>query len=263
MSASVRRALGALLRQWRAAALLAALIGIWELYVDLGGADPLILPAPHAVASAMYDDRGLLWSNFLVTAEEVLLGILVAAAAALAAAITMHFFVTVRRSVYPLLVASQTIPIPILAPVLTLWLGFGIFPKLLVVALVSFFSIVVTTLAGFASVDPELIKLMRTFDAPRRRVFWSIELPTALPSMFTGAKIAVIVAVIGAVFAEQNGASAGLGYLFSQSIPQLLTARAYAIVVILSAFAIALFAALTLAERLATPWAHQPTEVDR
>jgi NitT/TauT family transport system permease protein/putative hydroxymethylpyrimidine transport system permease protein len=243
---------------WRPLLVVVALLGIWELYVDLGGADPLILPAPHAVAQSLFVDRALLWSNFLVTAQEVLLGILVAAAAALVLATAMHFFATVRNAVYPLLIASQTVPIPILAPVLVLWLGFGILPKLVVIALVSFFSIVVTTLAGFAAVDPELLKLMRTFDAPRRRVFWSIELPTALPGVFTGAKIAVIVAVIGAVFAEQAGASSGLGYLFAQAIPNLQTARAYAAVVILSAFAIALFLVLTLAERLATPWAHQP-----
>ncbi len=218
----------------------------------------MILPAPHAIAQSLVDDRALLWSNFLVTAQEVLLGILVAAVASLVLATAMHFFATVRNAVYPLLIASQTIPIPILAPVLVLWLGFGILPKLVVVALVSFFSIVVTTLAGFASVDPDLLKLMRTFDAPRRRVFWSIELPTALPGVFTGAKIAVIFAVIGAVFAEQAGASSGLGYLFAQAIPNLDTARAYATVVILSAFAIALFVLLTLAERRATPWAHQP-----
>jgi len=261
MSAGARRALvmpaRALLRQWRAALLLATLIGIWELYVDLGGADPLILPAPHAVAASMYDDRGLLWSNFLVTAEEVLLGILVAAVTALALATAMHFFVTIRRAVYPLLIASQTIPIPMLAPVLVLWLGFGILPKLIVIALVSFFSIVITTLAGFASVDPELLKLVRTFDMSRRRAFFSIELPTALPGVFTGAKIAVIVAVIGAVFAEQAGSNSGLGYVFTQALPQLLTARAFAAVVILSLFAIALFSALTLAERLTVPWAHR------
>ena len=245
---------------WRPLVVVVALLGIWELYVDLGGADQLILPAPHAVAQSLYDDRALLWSNFLVTAQEILLGILVAAAAALLLATAMHRFATLRNAFYPLLIASQTIPIPMLAPVLVLWLGFGILPKLVVIALVSFFSIVVTTLAGFASVDPELLKLMRTFDAPRRRVFWSIELPAALPGVFTGAKIAVIVAVIGAVFAEQSGASSGLGYLFVQSIPQLQTARAYATVAVLSAFAIALFAVLTLAERLATPWAHQPKE---
>jgi ABC-type nitrate/sulfonate/bicarbonate transport system permease component len=251
----VRRAL----LGWRAALVLAALIGIWELYVDLGGADPLILPAPHQVASALYDDWSLLWSNFLVTAEEVLLGIGVAAVAGFACAVALHLSArTLRPAVYPLLIASQTIPIPMIAPLLVLWLGFGILPKLVVIALVSFFSIVVTTLAGLAAVDADLIKLMRTFDAPRLRTFRHIELPAALPGLFTGAKIAVVVAVIGAVFAEWSGSTSGLGYLFQQSIPQLLTARAYAAVAILSLFAIALFALLTLAERLALPWAYEP-----
>jgi NitT/TauT family transport system permease protein/putative hydroxymethylpyrimidine transport system permease protein len=238
--------------------LLLALLGIWELYADLGGGDRLILPAPHDVAKALFTDRSLLWSNFLVTAQEVLLGILVAAIAGLALAVAIHFSRTLRAAVYPLLVASQTVPIPILAPVLVLWLGFGLLPKLVVIALVSFFSIVVTTLDGLAAVDPDLLKLMRTFDAPRGRSFRHVELPSALPGVFTGAKIAVAVAVIGAVLAEQAGADSGLGYLFEQADGQLLMPRAYAAVVILSAFAIALFALLTLAERLALPWAHEP-----
>jgi putative hydroxymethylpyrimidine transport system permease protein len=241
-----------------AALLLLALLGVWELYVDLGGVDPLILSSPHDIAKALFDDRSLLWSNFLVTAQEVLFGILVAAAAGLIFAIAIHFSGTLRRALYPLLVASQAIPFPVLATLLTFWLGFGILPKLVVIALVSFFSIVVTTLAGLAAVDPELIKLMRTFDASRLRTFRHIELPAALPGVFTGAKIAVAVAVIGAVFAEQAGSNSGLGYLLQQSIPQLLTARAYAAVVILSLFAIGLFALLTLAERLALPWAYEP-----
>ncbi len=257
----MRRALSG----WRAVLLLAVLLGIWELYVDVGGADPLILPAPHAIAQSLYDDRSLLWSNFLVTAEEVLLGILVAAVAGLVLAVAIHFSQTLRRAVYPLLVASQTVPIPMVAPLLILWLGFGILPKLIVVALVSFFSIVVTTLAGLAAVDPALIKLMATFDASRLRTFRHVELPAALPGLFTGVKIAVVFAVIGAVFAEYSGANAGLGYLFLISEPQLLIARSWAAIVILSAFAIALFWLLTLAERLALPWAYQPTsgEINR
>jgi putative hydroxymethylpyrimidine transport system permease protein len=242
---------------WRAVLVLAVLIGIWELYVDLGGVDPLILPAPHQVASSLYSDRSLLWSNFLVTAQEVMLGILVAALAGFVFAVVIHFFVTLRQAFYPLLIASQAVPIPVLAPVLAFWLGFGILPKLVVIALVSFFSIVVTTLAGFATVDPDLIKLMRTFDASRLRVFRHVELPAALPGLFTGARIAVAVAVIGAVLAEQAGSNSGLGYLLLQSIPQLLSARAVAAVVILSLFAVGLFMALTAAERLALPWAYQ------
>jgi putative hydroxymethylpyrimidine transport system permease protein len=246
-------------RSWLAVVLVAALLGAWELYVDAGGVDPLILPAPHAIAKSLYLDRALLWSNFLVTAEEVLLGILVAALAGFVLAILIHLSATLRRAVYPVVVASQTVPIPIIAPVLALWLGFGIGPKLVVIALVSFFSIVVTTLAGLTAVDPDLLKLMRTFDASRLRAFRHVELPAALPGLFTGAKIAVVVAVIGAVFAEQAGSSSGLGYLFEQSIPQLLTARAYAAVVILSVFAIGLFALLSATQRFVLPWAQPPT----
>ena len=142
---------------WRALVVVLVLLGAWELYVDLGGADPLILPPVHAVAQSLYDNRGLLWSSFLVTAQEIVLGILVATGAALALATAMHFVAALRRAFYPVLVASQTIPIPMLAPLLVLWLGFGIGPKLVVIALVSFFPIVVTTMAGVAAVDGELI----------------------------------------------------------------------------------------------------------
>jgi len=244
---------------WRPLLLLAVLLGIWELYVDLGGADSLILPAPHAIAQSLYDDRSLLWSNFVVTAEEVLLGILVAAVAGLGLAIAIHFSRTLRQAIYPLLVASQAIPIPIIAPLLVLWLGFGIAPKLVVIALVCFFPIVVTTLAGLAAVDPGLVKLMRSFDAPRRRTFWHVEFPSALPGVLTGTKIAAAIAVIAAVLAELSGANSGLGYLYQQSEAQLLMPRAYAAVLILCLFAISLFALLTVIERIALPWAYETT----
>jgi NitT/TauT family transport system permease protein/putative hydroxymethylpyrimidine transport system permease protein len=246
----------AVLKGWRPIALLLILLSCWELYVDLGGADPLILPAPHGIWKALYHDRALLWSNFLVTAQEVLLGIGVAAVAALLLAIAIHFSETLRRALYPLLVASQALPIPMIAPLLVLWLGFGILPKLVVIALVSFFPIVVTTLAGLASVDPELLKLMRTYDATRLRTFRHVELPSALPALVTGTKIAAVVAVIGAVFAELAGSNSGLGYLFQQAEAQVLVPRAYAAVLILSVFAILLFALLAQLERFALPWAY-------
>ncbi len=245
---------------WRAALLLLLLLGIWEVYVDAGGADPVILPPPHAVFSALYTDRSLLWSSFLVTAKEVLLGMLVASVIGLALAVAIHFSRTLRQAIYPLLVGSQAVPVPAFASVLLIWIGFGLVPKLAVIALVSFFPIVVTTLAGLASVDPDLIKLMRTLDAPRRRTFWHVELPTALPGVLTGAKIAVAVAVIGAVFAEWGSSTAGLGYLYQQAQNQLLMPRAYATILILSLFAVALFALLSLVERLAVPWAYQARE---
>ncbi len=232
------------------------LLGAWELYVDLGGADPLILPPPHAIARSLYVDRALLWSNLLATAEEVLLGFMLALVVAFTLAVMIHFSPTLRRALYPLLIASQTVPIPIVAPVLVLWLGFGLLPKLLIVALVVFFPVVVNLLAGLEGADPGLLKLMRTFDASPLRTFREVELPGALPDLFTGAKLAAVFAPIAAVFAEGAGASKGLGFLFTVSLPQLLMARAYACVVVLSVFAIALFGLLTAAERIALPWAH-------
>jgi NitT/TauT family transport system permease protein/putative hydroxymethylpyrimidine transport system permease protein len=192
-----------------------------------------------------------------VTAGEVLLGILVAAAAGIACALAVHLSETLRRSVQPLLIASQTIPIPIVAPLLVAWLGFGLAPKLAIVGLICFFPITVTTLDGLASVDPELRKLMRTLDATRWQTLRHVEAPAALPALLSGARIAVAIAVIGAVLAEQAGSSEGLGHLILQAIPQLETARAYAAVVVLSLFAVCLYGMLSLAERRLLPWTHR------
>ena len=241
----------------RALTLAILLLAGWEAYAQLSGIDDFILPAPTEVAAALYADRALLWQNFEVTAAEVLLGIGVAVTAGLACAVAIHLSLTLRRTAYPLLVASQTIPIVIVAPLLVAWLGYDLAPKLAIVGLVCFFPVTVTTLDGLAGVDPDLRKLMRTLDASRLQSFRRVEAPAALPALFSGARIAVAVAVIGAVLAEQAGSSDGLGHLILQAIPQFETARAYAAVVVLSAFAIALFAGLRLAERRLLPWAHR------
>jgi putative hydroxymethylpyrimidine transport system permease protein len=241
----------------RALMLAVLLLAGWEAYAQLSGIDDFILPAPTEVAAALYADRGVLWQNLQVTAAEVLLGIGVAVAAGVGCAVAIHLSVTLRRTAYPLLVASQTIPIVIVAPLLVAWLGYDLAPKLAIVGLVCFFPVTVTTLDGLAGADPDLRKLMRTLDASRLQTFRRVEAPGALPALFSGARIAVAVAVIGAVLAEQAGSSDGLGHLILQAIPQFQTARAYAAVVVLSAFAIALFAGLRLAERRLLPWAHR------
>ncbi len=240
-----------------AAVLGLALLAAWELYARSGGVDDLILPAPTEVGRALWEDRDLLWDNFAVTAGEVVLGLLLALAGAALLASALHFSTAVRRAVYPLLVASQTVPIVVVAPLLVVWFGYDLAPKLAIIALICFFPIVVTGLDGLAGIDPDLRKLMRTLDAGPWRTFRLVELPAALPSLLSGARIAVAIAVIGAVLAEQAGSSEGLGHLLLQATPQLETARAYAAVVLLSAFAIALFGGLSLLERLALPWAHR------
>jgi putative hydroxymethylpyrimidine transport system permease protein len=242
------------------ALLVVALIGAWQLYAKTGAVDDFILPAPSEIAGAGWQDRALLWDNLVVTAQEVGLGILVALVLGFALAVALHFSGVLRRGVYPLLVASQAVPIVIVAPLLVVWFGFGIVPKLAIIALVCFFPVVVTTLDALAGVDPDRRKLLRTLDASRWQVFRWTEAPAALPAALSGAKIAVAVAVIGAVFAEYAGSSEGLGHLMLQAIPQLETARAYAAVVLLAAFAIALFSLLALAERRLVPWAHRRPE---
>lgn len=239
-----------------------ALLGIWELYVKLSGVSSLVLPSPIDVARALVDDRGTLWHNFKPTATEIILGIVLGAAFALLAAVALRFSGLVRHAFYPPLVATQAIPIPIAAPPLVLWLGFGLPTKLIVVALVSFFPIVVTTLSALAAVDPDLIKLMRTFDAGRLETFRRVELPSALPGLFAGAKLAAVFSVLAAVLAEQAGASSGLGYLLIVTESNLEMSEAFASVFVLAALAILLFALLTLAERRALPWVHRQREID-
>jgi NitT/TauT family transport system permease protein/putative hydroxymethylpyrimidine transport system permease protein len=234
--------------------LAAALLGAWQLYADLGNVDDLILPSPSQIGTALWDDRSLLWHNLLVTAQEVALGIVAALVLGLACAAALHFSRVLRRATYPLLVASQAVPIVVIAPLLIVWLGFGIAPKIAIIALVCFFPIVVTTLDALTRVDPDTLKLMRTLDAGRWTAFRFAEAPAALPAALSGAKIAVAIAVIGAVFAEYSGSSEGLGHLILQAIPQLETARAWAAVVVLAAFAVALFYALDLAQRRLVPW---------
>jgi NitT/TauT family transport system permease protein/putative hydroxymethylpyrimidine transport system permease protein len=239
------------------AVLAALLLGAWEAYARLGGVDEFLLPAPTEVASALWRDRGLLWDDFTVTAGEVLLGIGVALVAGLSCAVALHFSPLLRRTTYPLLVASQTIPIVIVAPLLVVWLGYDLAPKLVIIGLICFFPITVTALDGLRGVDPDLRKLMRTLDASRWQTFRRVEAPAALPALLSGAKVAVAIAVIGAVLAEQAGSSRGLGHLILQAIPQFETARAYAAVVVLSALAVTLFGALALLERRLVPWANR------
>jgi ABC-type nitrate/sulfonate/bicarbonate transport system permease component len=240
-----------------AAAVLLVLLGAWEAYAQLGGVDDFILPAPTEVAGALWHDRSLLFDNLVVTAQEVVLGLLLALVAGAALAIALHFSPALRRALYPLLVGTQAVPIVTIAPLLVVWFGYGLLPKLVIVALVCFFPIVVTTLDGLRSVDPEQHKLLRTLGASRWQAFRWAEAPAALPAALSGAKIAVAIGGIAAVFAEYSGSERGLGHLLLQSIPQLETPRAWAAVVVLAALAVTCFSLLALAERRLAPWAHR------
>ncbi|HKH41054.1 MAG TPA: ABC transporter permease [Solirubrobacterales bacterium] len=241
-------------------AVILVLLGAWEMAArwdwisNALNVEDFLIPAPSDIATSLWEDRSLLLSDGWVTLQEVLLGFAIAAAAGVAFALMIHLSETARRAVYPLLVASQTIPIVILAPILVVWFGFGLTPKLVIVALICFFPITVNMLDGLRSVDPDLTKMMRSLGAGRLQRLWRAELPASLPYAFSGARVAITVSVIGAVFAEYVGSSEGLGHLINQSQAQLLTARSFAAVVILSAMAIALFGLVSLIERRLVSW---------
>jgi putative hydroxymethylpyrimidine transport system permease protein len=241
-------------------AVILALLGLWELAArwdlisNALNIEDFLVPSPSDIAQSLWDDRSLLLSNGWVTLKEVVLGFGIAAVAGIGFAILIHLSDTARRAVYPLLIGSQTIPIVILAPILVVWFGFGLTPKLVIVALICFFPITVNTLDGLRSVDPDLTKMMRALGAGRLQRLWLAEVPTALPYAFSGAKVAVTVSVIGAVFAEYVGSSDGLGHLINQAQAQLLTARSFAAVVVLSAMALGLFALVSLLERRIVRW---------
>jgi putative hydroxymethylpyrimidine transport system permease protein len=242
------------------AALLLALVGLWQLAASTGALadvldlDPILVPSPAEIASSLWDNRSLLAENAWVTLQEILLGFLVGLAAGLGFAFVLRPFEALRLTFYPLIVASQAIPILVFAPILVIWFGYGIGPKLAVVALVCFFPIAVATADGLRSVDPEAAKMMRTLDASRGQLLWRLEAPTALPFTFSGAKIGVTFAPIAAVFGEWVGADSGLGHLILQDNALLATSRVFAAAFLLSAIAIALYGLLALAERRVVTW---------
>jgi ABC-type nitrate/sulfonate/bicarbonate transport system permease component len=239
---------------------LAALIGLWQVAASTGflaevlNVESFLAPSPAEIASSLWENRALLADNAWVTLKEILLGFLCGLAAGLAFAILLRLSTTLRLAFYPLMVASQAVPILVIAPILLVWFGFGIGPKLVVVALICFFPIAVNATDGLRSVDPEATKMMRTLDASRWQVLRRIEAPTALPFVFSGAKVAATFAPIAAIFGEWVGADSGLGVLIREDSARLETARLFAAATVLAAIAIGLFGLLALAERRIVTW---------
>ncbi len=237
-----------------ALAVLAGLILLWQWYASQPEIDPLILPTPLAIWQALVAQRDLLWANTLVTLNETAVGFGAALVVGVLFGVAIDFTPWLRRALYPLLVASQTIPIIALAPLLVLWFGFGLTSKSIVIALVCFFPMTVALADGLRAVDPELIKLYRSFGAGRWRIFWSVRLPAALPSLFSGIRIAIAYSMIGAIFSEYVGAVAGLGYYIELKQHEFATAGVLAAVVVTAVVSVALFALVAVVERLALPW---------
>jgi ABC-type nitrate/sulfonate/bicarbonate transport system permease component len=241
--------------RWLLAALLLGLFVLaWQGVASLESVDDLLVASPVETAEALYDEFGLLSDNALVTLWEVLLGLAVAVPLGALLAVGMHLVRPLRDAAYPLLVASQAIPIVVLAPIFVLAFDYGMGPKIAIVALICFLPITVNLLDGLRSVPPDLLKMTWSLGASRLRILHSVELPASLPYLFSGLKIAATVSVIGAVFGEWAGADEGLGRLVLLANNQLETPRVYAGTVLLTLMAVGLFLAVVAAERIACPW---------
>jgi putative hydroxymethylpyrimidine transport system permease protein len=257
---AARPALGRRLRSMSrtyasAVGLTVALVVAWEVIVRVGHVPEYLLPAPSQILADLKTDWVILWPAMWVTLREVLIGFVIATAAGVGLAVLLHLYGPLRRALYPLLIGSQTIPIVVLAPILVILLGYGILPKLVIVALICFFPIVVNGLDGLRAVDDDFIRMMYTLDATRWGIFRRVEFPGALPSFFSGMRIAATFASIGAVFGEWSGSNAGLGYVMLEATPNLLTSRIFAAILMLTVISLALFGLVSLLERIAVPWA--------
>lgn len=240
--------------------LAAALLLTWEVYARLSGVPFTILPTPTRILTSSVQSALVLLENAGQTFLESLLGFVLAVTVALLFALAIDLSGTVRRAVLPLLVVSQTIPIVALAPLLALWFGFGLLPKVLVVALVCFFPMVVAAAGGLASTDSEAIALYRTFGASRLQIFVRVRVPTALPQFFSGMRIAITYSVIGAIFGEYAGAFSGLGVFLQTAKNSYRTDLVFGAIVLIAVLSLALFGAVSLIERAVAPWARQPDE---
>lgn len=242
--------------------LVAAILVVWEAYVRLAGVEPVVLPGPLRILDALWTFRDDAFRHALPTLVETVLGFGLAVVLAVAAAAAMDRAVPVRRAVEPLLVTSQTIPVVALAPLFLLWFGFGLAPKVLVVVLVTFFPIVVALLDGFRSSSPDAEDLMRSYGASHGQVFRELRWPVALPAFFTGLRISVVYAVIGAVFGEYVGAREGLGIWMQISQNSFRTDLVFAAILVTSALSLVLYWIVGVVRVLVIPWApgvrHEP-----
>lgn len=230
---------------------------VWQLGVAVSNVPPSFLPSPLAVVTTLVQERAVLWENSLTTLRETVLGVLLAVAAALTLALLLDRSALLRRALIPYLIASQTIPIIVLAPLMLLWFGFGLLPKALLVAMFGFFPIVLATRSGLEETPPERHDLMRSLAATPWQTFRLLRWPNALPSFFAGLRITLSYSVTAAIFAEYVGGFSGLGILLQTASNSRATPLVFASVVVIALLSCLLVASVTLLERLAMPWRFQ------
>lgn len=244
-------------RFWRYLAplvlVLLLLVG-WQLYVNVSGIRQTVLPGPLRVLESLANFWDVIFDNLLYTLFETFIGFSVALVAGFGFAVLLDSSAWVRQSVYPLLVASQTIPLVAIAPLLIIWFGYDLVPKIIVVWLSCFFPIVVASVDGFASTDPDTTRLFKSMGATRGQIFWKLRLPSALPFLFSGIRIAITYSVAAAILGEYVGAEKGLGVLIQRFKNSFRNDLVFANVLVTALISIALFGLVTLIQHWVMPW---------
>lgn len=231
-----------------------ALLVLWQLVCMAGLVPTYLLPSPVQVVQALVADLPLLVSHSGVTIAEALLGLVLGVAAGFVVAVLMDRFEAVYRALDPIVTISQTIPTVAIAPLLVLWFGYGLMPKVLLVVLGTFFPVTVSLASGFRSVDPDVIDLMRTMNATRAQIFWYAKLPAAAESFFAGLKISATYAVVGAVVSEWLGGFVGLGVYMTRVRKSYSYDKMFAVILIISALSLLLMGLVSVLRKACMPW---------
>ena len=236
------------------AAAVAALLVVWQLACSLGLVPEFLLPSPVAVVQALVKDAPLIVQHSATTLVEAALGLSIGIAVGFAIAVAMDRFEVVYLALEPLMTISQTIPTIAIAPLLVLWFGYGLAPKVILIVLTTFFPVTVSLVSGFRSVDLDVLDLMRTMRASRWQVFWYAKLPAAADQFFSGLKISATYAIVGAVIAEWLGGFSGLGVYMTRVRKSFSYDRMFASIIVISALSLGLMRLVDLIEYLALPW---------
>jgi ABC-type nitrate/sulfonate/bicarbonate transport system permease component len=235
-------------------ALVAILRAAWEIYARSSGVSPFVLPSPSRILVSLWEFRGEALRHTGPTIAETVVGFAISIAAATLVAIALDRVAWARRAVEPLLVGSQTVPIVAIAPLVVVWFGFGLLPKVLVVVLVTFFPITIALLDGFATTSADATELMRSFGASPGETFRKLRWPSGLPAFFTGLRISATYAVVAAVIGEYVGATEGLGIWMQLSQRSFRTDLVFAAILLTAVLSVGLYAAVVIAERAIIPW---------
>src|SRR5690606_22900568 len=231
-----------------------AAFALWEAAVRFFEVAPYLLPPPSTILLELAARWPRVLDGAIITTQEIIAGYLLAIVVSVPLALLITYSRVLESTLYPMIVFLQIIPKIAIAPLFIIWFGFGFTPKLLLVFLLSFFPIVVSSIAGFKSLDPDVMDLARSTGASEWLMFRKIRLPQALPSIFTGLKVGAALAATAAVVAEFVASNRGLGYLLLEYNGNLETAMVFAVVLVLSAIGLLVYYAVELLEKLAIPW---------